>query len=101
MHIRSMVLFFAVALSLASPAAAQCVNINTASATELERIIHIGPARAAEIVAKRPFSSVDDLIRITGIGPATLADIKAQGLACVQSSTPAPIPSPTPGPTPT
>ena len=46
-------------------------------------IVHIGPARAAQIVSLRPFSSVDDLIRVKGIGPQRLADIKAQGIACV------------------
>jgi DNA uptake protein ComE-like DNA-binding protein len=46
-------------------------------------IVHIGPARAAQIVSLRPFSSVDDLIRVKGIGPQRLAGIKAQGIACV------------------
>jgi len=59
------------------------VDINSASAEELELIIHIGPARAAEAVQLRPFSSLDDLVRINGIGPSRLADIKAQDLACV------------------
>jgi competence protein ComEC len=59
------------------------VNVNTASSEELQLIIHIGPARAQEIIEKRPFGSVDDLTRITGIAAARLADIKAQGIACV------------------
>jgi beta-lactamase superfamily II metal-dependent hydrolase len=59
------------------------VNINTASSSELQRIIHIGPARAEQMPALRPFRSVDDLVRISGIAAARLADIKAQGLACV------------------
>ena len=58
------------------------VNINTASAQELTRIIHIGEARDQDIIAKRPLSSVDDLTRVTGIAAARLADIKVQGLAC-------------------
>ena len=62
--------------------AGPCININTASSTELERIVHVGPARAQEIISLRPFSSVDDLARVNGIGPARLADIKDQGLAC-------------------
>ena len=92
------------ALVLAAPAAAQdCVDINIASITELQRIVHIGPERAAEIITIRPFATVDDLQRVTGIGPARLADIKAQGLACVGAGTPMPSPpppSPTPSPTP-
>ena len=59
------------------------VDVNSASAEELDLIIHIGPVRAAEAVQLRPFSSLDDLDRINGIGPSRLADIKAEGLACV------------------
>jgi len=61
----------------------ECVNINTAPSTDLTRIIHIGPARAAALESLRPFVDVDDLVRIDGIGPSRLADIKAEGLACV------------------
>ena len=81
-------------LMLAAPAAAQCVDINTAPLHELQRIVHIGPEQGAEIVARRPFSSVDDLGRISGIDPARLADIKAQGLGCVGSSASVPPPQP-------
>jgi competence protein ComEC len=59
------------------------VDINTASPSELERIIHIGPARAADIVRLRPFHSVDDLVRVSGIAAVRLQDIKNQGIACV------------------
>jgi competence protein ComEC len=59
------------------------VDINRAPEEDLQRIIHIGPVRAAQLVELRPFSSLDDLVRINGIGPARLAAIKAQGVACV------------------
>jgi DNA uptake protein ComE-like DNA-binding protein len=62
--------------------AGPCVNINTAASADLERIIHVGPARAQDIISLRPFSSVDDLARVSGISTARLADIKDQGLAC-------------------
>src|SRR5688572_4054155 len=87
----------AVAWFTAPPAVAQtCVNINTASASDLERIIHIGPVRAQEIITKRPFRSVDDLTRVSGISDARLRDIKAEGIASVSCgvSTPAPMPAP-------
>lgn len=58
------------------------VDINHAPPEELERIIHIGPERAGQILQLRPFSSVDSMIRIKGIGEKRLADIKAQGIAC-------------------
>ena len=61
------------------------VDVNSASAEELELIIHIGPVRAADLIEKRPFISLDDLVRIDGIGPSRLADIKAQGVACIGS----------------
>ena len=66
-----------------APVPADCININTASFEELQQIIHIGPARAADLISLRPFSSVDALTRISGIAAGRLADIKAQGLACV------------------
>lgn len=62
------------------------VDLNRASAQELERIIHIGPVRAAEIIRQRslrPFQSVQDLSRVSGLGPARIADIEEQGLAYV------------------
>lgn len=59
------------------------IDINSASQEELDRIIHIGPERAGQIVRLRPFALVDDLIRVKGIGPVRLDEIKAQGLACV------------------
>lgn len=68
-----------------------CVDLNTASFQELQRIIHIGEGRARQIIeerARRPFRSVDELRwRIDGIGDKRLADIKAQGLACVKGVT--------------
>lgn len=67
--------------------AAACVNINTAGLAELQRIIHIGPARAQQIVElrrARPFASVNELTRVNGIAAARLRDIIAQGVACVR-----------------
>ena len=56
------------------------VNLNRASAIELETLPGIGPATAAEIVNDRsvngPFSSVDDLVRVSGVGPATLEKLR-------------------------
>jgi len=71
--------------STAPPAivpSAPCIDLNTASTSELEEIIHIGPSRAAEIVRLRPFASVADLDRVSGIGPSRLSDIVDQGRVC-------------------
>ena len=51
----------------------------------MDKIKHIGPSRAAQILELRPFSSLDDLVRIKGIGEKRLAEIKDEGLACIGS----------------
>jgi competence protein ComEA len=56
------------------------INVNTASATELEALPGIGEVLAQAIVDHRtengPFTSVDQLLDVTGIGDATLEDIR-------------------------
>jgi competence protein ComEA len=58
------------------------ININTASATELETLSGIGEVLAATIIEYRtqngPFASVEDLLDVSGIGPATLDEIRDQ-----------------------
>lgn len=55
------------------------VNINTATAEELQLLPGIGQARAAAIVAYReehgPFVYVEDLLGVSGIGEGILANI--------------------------
>lgn len=59
----------------AAPSAGR-LDINRASAADLEALPGIGPALAARIVAHRaahgPFTSVEDLLAVGGIGPKTL-----------------------------
>ncbi len=62
------------------------IDINSASAEELDKLYNIGPAKADAIINSRPFDSVDNLINISGIGEKTLEGIKNQGLACVGKS---------------
>ncbi len=56
------------------------VDINTATADQLDALPGVGPATAAAIIAYRrqhgPFHQVDDLAQVAGIGPAKLAQIR-------------------------
>ncbi|EEG78079.1 helix-hairpin-helix domain-containing protein [Dethiobacter alkaliphilus] len=56
------------------------VNINTATAAELEALPGIGPAKAAAISSYReengPFRSVEDLVQVSGIGVKTVESLK-------------------------
>ncbi|MDW8245027.1 MAG: ComEA family DNA-binding protein [Sandaracinaceae bacterium] len=50
------------------------VNIQTASAEELQRLPGIGPSKAEAIIAYRsrhPFRRIEDIMRVRGIGRAT------------------------------
>jgi competence ComEA-like helix-hairpin-helix protein len=65
--------------------AAEPLNLNSATAADLERLPFIGPFMARQIVAYRdrhgPFPSVDSLVKVPGVGPATLAKIRDRILA--------------------
>lgn len=56
------------------------VNINTATAAELEELPGVGPATAQAIITHRdsngPFTAVEDLLQVRGIGPAKFDAIK-------------------------
>ena len=56
------------------------LDLNRATATDLQALPHIGPKMAARIVAYRKdkgfFSSVDDLEQVRGIGSATLGKLR-------------------------
>ena len=56
------------------------ININTATAEEIQLLPGIGDATANNIVefrqANGPFTSLDDLVRVKGIGEAKLRNIR-------------------------
>lgn len=56
------------------------VDVNKASADELDVLPGVGPATALSIVRHReehgPFATVDDLLDVPGIGPAKLAQLR-------------------------
>jgi competence protein ComEA len=61
-------------------ASAGPVNINTATAAELEALSGIGPKTAEAIVEYReangPFGSIEDIVNVPGIGEGTFEKIK-------------------------
>ena len=63
-----------------TPEAGLLIDINTASAEQLQLLPGIGPSRARSIIEDRqamgPFSTIDDLQRIRGIGPATVEGVR-------------------------
>lgn len=62
--------------SLSEASAGGLINVNTATAEELERLPGIGESRAQDIIANRPYATVDELERVPGIGPATLEKLR-------------------------
>jgi competence protein ComEA len=70
------------ARSAAKPAVTAIVNINTASATELEALPGIGAKTAARIIDHRqkngPFKKVEELMNVRGVGEKAFLKLKPQ-----------------------
>ena len=66
----------------AAGASAGPLDLNTATAEQLDTLPGIGPATAAAIVTYRQehgrFASVDELLEVRGIGEAKLADLRSK-----------------------
>jgi competence protein ComEA len=66
----------------AGPQPTRLINLNTATASELDSLTGIGPSTAKAIIAYRTkkgsFSKVEDLLSVPGIGPAKLAALRDQ-----------------------
>jgi competence protein ComEA len=79
--------FFALALSIFGASAAAegkqiegVVNINQATAAELQLLAGVGPSKAEKILEyrqKHPFRTVEELGRVKGIGPKTVRKLRA------------------------
>ncbi|MCS5720853.1 ComEA family DNA-binding protein [Herbiconiux sp. CPCC 203407] len=56
------------------------INLNSATALDLDTLPRIGPAMAARIISWRdengPFATVDDLLQVTGIGDKTFESLR-------------------------
>jgi competence protein ComEA len=59
----------------------QLVDINSASAEELDRLPGVGPARAKAIIANRPYNGKDDLTQRKIIPPNVYSQIKDKIIA--------------------
>ena len=66
----------------AKPASTAIVNLNTASATDLEALPGIGAKTAARIVEYRqkngPFKKVEELMNVRGVGEKNFLKLKPQ-----------------------
>jgi competence ComEA-like helix-hairpin-helix protein len=52
------------------------IDLNTATADELELLPNIGPARAAAIIKARPFATIEDVQKVNGVSPAVFAELR-------------------------
>ncbi len=52
------------------------MNLNTVEAEDLCKVRGVGPALAEQIIAHRPYRSLDDLHRVPGLSPSTLERLR-------------------------
>jgi len=77
-----LVIFAAAAFASAAgeESAKGVVNINTASAEQLQLLPRVGPALAGRIIAFRetngPFRSIDEIVAVKGIGERSFAKLE-------------------------
>ena len=68
--------------SAAKPAVAGTININTASAADLQRLPGIGAKTASRVIEYRqkngPFKKVEELMNVRGVGEKSFLKLKGQ-----------------------
>lgn len=82
----------------APPRVSGRLDLNLATATELEDLPRVGPALAARIVAHReangPFRTVEALDEVPGVGPATLSVLRTRVTVSLPQGAAAALPEP-------
>lgn len=83
-------------LGAASPGAARedqvRIDLNSATAAELESLPGVGPSKAQAIIAHReeaPFKSTDELVEVKGIGEKLYAQLKDHVIVSAAPANPA------------
>jgi competence protein ComEA len=56
--------------------AAGPLDLNTATPAQLDELPGVGPVLAQRIIARRPFTSVDELDEVSGVGPTLLERLR-------------------------
>ncbi|MBS61880.1 helix-hairpin-helix domain-containing protein [Salinisphaera sp.] len=56
-----------------------CIDLNQASLDALDHLAHVGPSRARDIVAGRPWQRIGGLTRVSGLSAGRVADIAGNG----------------------
>lgn len=68
------------ASTVGGPVSAARINLNSATASQLDTLPGVGPTTARAIISYRtkhgPFTKVEDLLNVTGIGPSKLAAMR-------------------------
>jgi competence protein ComEA len=63
------------------PSSTELIDINTATAEQLDTLPGIGPTTAQKIINYRetngPFATIEDIMNVSGIGPATFDNIQS------------------------
>lgn len=57
------------------------INVNSASASELDSLPGVGPATSAKIISLRPYVTIDDLLAKKAVGSSVFAKIKEKIIA--------------------
>ena len=64
--------------AIAGVSTSSLININTASASELDTLQGVGPVTAEKIISNRPYGTIEELVSKKAVGQKVFDDIKDQ-----------------------